>query len=90
MPTIKPFDAVTVVKSAGKTGAVITVEEAQINGGLGSAVAECLGEECPVPLKRMGVRDRFGETGTPTELLNHFGLTGKHIAMQAHALVKKK
>jgi transketolase len=90
MATIKPFDAVTVLTSARKTGAVITVEEAQINGGLGSAVAEALGEECPVPLIRMGVRDRFGETGTPTELLNHFGLTGKHIAMQAHAIVKKK
>lgn len=90
MATIKPFDAVTVVSSARKTGAVITVEEAQINGGLGSAVAEVLGEECPVPLKRMGVRDRFGETGTPAELLNHFGLTGKHIAMQAHDIIKKK
>lgn len=90
MSTIKPFDAVTLVNSARKTGAVITVEEAQINGGLGSAVAEVLGEECPVPLKRMGVRDRFGETGTPAELLNHFGLTGKHIALQVHDLVKKK
>jgi len=90
MATIKPFDAVAVVTSARKTGAVMTVEEAQINGGLGSAVAEVLGEECPVPFKRMGVRDRFGETGTPTELLNHFGLTGKHIALQAVDLVKRK
>ncbi len=90
MATIKPFDAVTVVTSARKTGAVLTIEEAQINGGLGSAVAEVLGEECPVPLKRMGVRDRFGETGTPTELLNHFGLTAKHIAVQVHDLVKRK
>ena len=90
MSTIKPFDGVTVVNSARRTGAVLTIEEAQINGGLGSAVAEVLGEECPVPLKRMGMRDRFGESGTPTELLNHFGLTGKHIALQVHDLIKKK
>jgi transketolase len=90
MATIKPFDSVTVLQSARKTGAVITVEEAQINGGLGSAVAECLAENLPMPLIRMGVKDRFGESGTPAELLNFFGLTGKHIAMQAHALLKKK
>lgn len=88
--SIKPFDAVTVIESARKTGAVITVEEAQIVGGLGSAVAEVLGEELPVPLKRMGVRDRFGESGTPAELLEHFGLTGKHIAMAAHEIIKRK
>lgn len=90
MATIKPFDAVTVLNSARKTRAVITVEEAQINGGLGSAVAECLSENLPTPLIRMGVKDRFGESGTPAELLNYFGLTGKHIAMQAHEIVKKK
>jgi transketolase len=49
-----------------------------------------LGEEYPVPLKRMGVKDRFGETGTPAELLQHFGLTGKHIALQALDIVKRK
>lgn len=86
--SIKPFDAVTLLKSARKTKHVITVEEAQINGGLGSAVAEVLGEEFPVPLKRMGMRDRFGETGTPDELLEHFGLTSKHIALAAHDLLK--
>ena len=90
MATIKPFDNVTLLESARKTGAVISVEEAQINGGLGSAVAECLSENFPVPLVRMGVKDRFGETGKPAELLEHFGLTAKHIAMQAHQLVKKK
>lgn len=90
MATIKPFDSATVLQSARKTGAVISVEEAQINGGLGSAIAECLSENLPTPLIRMGVKDRFGESGTPAELLNFFGLTGKHIAMQAHALLKKK
>lgn len=89
-PTIKPLDAVTILKSAGKTGAVITVEEAQINGGLGGAVAELLGENHPVPLKRIGMQDRFGESGTPDELLQHFGLDAKHIALAAHQIVDRK
>ncbi len=89
-PTIKPLDAVTILKSVHKTKAVITVEEAQINGGLGSAVAELLGEEFPVPLKRLGVRDTYGESGKPDELLHLHGLTAKHIAMAAHQLIEKK
>jgi transketolase len=89
VPTIKPLDAVTILKSVHKTKAVITVEEAQITGGLGGAVAELLGEEFPVPMKRIGVRDRFGESGKPDELLHHFGLTAKHIAMAAHELTDK-
>lgn len=89
-PTIKPLDAVTILKSVHKTKAVITVEEAQINGGLGGAVAELLGEEFPVPLKRIGVRDRYGESGKPDELLNLHGLTAKHIAIAAHAIMERK
>lgn len=86
-PTIKPLDAVTILKSAGKTGAVITIEEAQINGGLGGAVAELLGEHLPTPMRRMGMKDRFGESGKPGELLEHFGLTHKHIMRTAHELM---
>lgn len=89
-PTIKPLDAVTILKSVQKTKAVITVEEAQINGGLGGAVAELLAEEFPVPMKRIGVRDRYGESGKPEELLNLHGLTAKHIALAAHHIVDKK
>lgn len=89
-PTIKPLDAVTILTSVQKTGLVITAEEAQINGGLGGAVAELLSEEYPVPLKRIGIRDRFGESGTPDELMHYFGLTAKHIAMVAHDFVEKK
>lgn len=85
-PTIKPLDAVTILKSAHKTRAVITAEEGQINGGLGGAVAELLSEEFPVPMKRIGVRDRFGESGKPVELMEHFGLTAKHIMLAAHEL----
>ncbi len=89
-PTIKPLDAVTILKSVQKTGAVITIEEAQINGGLGGAVAELMGEEHPTILKRMGMRDCFGESGDPEELLEHFGLTHKHIMYAAHAIVERK
>lgn len=87
-PTIKPLDAATILASAQKTGRVITVEEAQINGGLGGAVAELLSEEHPTKLKRMGVRDAFGESGDPADLLKHHGLTYKHIMLAAHEIMK--
>ncbi|MDB5160768.1 MAG: tktA [Candidatus Saccharibacteria bacterium] len=87
VPTIKPLDTETILESAKKTRHVVTVEEAQINGGLGSAVAELLGEKLPTPMKRMGMNDRFGESGKPEELLEHFGLTAKHIALAAHHLM---
>lgn len=88
VPTIKPLDARTIITSAHKTRHVITVEEAQINGGLGSAVAELLGEHLPTKLRRIGMRDRFGESGAPDKLLEVFGLTGKHIAKAARELLK--
>ena len=63
MHTIKPLDHKLVIESAEKTGKVITVEEANILGGLGSAVCETVSEYCPVPVKRIGVRDIFGKSG---------------------------
>jgi transketolase len=87
VPTIKPLDAETIIQSAAKTGAVITVEEAQIAGGLGGAVAEVLSENIPVAMKRIGMKDRFGESGHPAELLDHFGLTSKNIVVQVHNLL---
>jgi transketolase len=87
VPTIKPLDYATILQSAEKTGHVVTVEEGQINGGLGGAVAELLGENLPTPMLRVGMNDRFGESGQPSELLEHFGLTGHHIAMAAHRLL---
>jgi len=89
VPTIKPLDAVTILGSAKKTGAVITVEEGQVAGGLGGAVAELLGEHQPTKMKRIGMLDRFGESGTPEELLKHFGLTAKHIELAAHEITDK-
>lgn len=85
-PTIKPLDVVTILKSVKKTKRVITAEEHQVTGGLGGAVAEFLSEHYPIPLRRVGVQDRFGESGKPDELLEHFGLTAKHIALAAHQL----
>lgn len=89
-PTIKPLDAATIMKSVRKTGAVVTVEEGQIIGGLGGAVAELLGEEGPAPLKRIGMRDHFGESGDPAELLEHFGLDAKHVRLAVHDVLAKK
>jgi transketolase len=79
-PTIKPFDTETLLKSVEKTGRVVTAEEAQIIGGLGSAVAETLSEYLPVPVKRLGVEDRYGESGAPRELIEKFGLDGHSLA----------
>ena len=73
-PTIKPLDETTILNSVRKTGRVVTAEEAQIAGGLGGAIAELLSEQLPVPIKRIGVEDRFGESGQPAELMAHFKL----------------
>jgi transketolase len=64
---------------------VITIEEHQAAGGFGSAVAECLSERYPVPVTRIGVQDQFGQSGTPEELLEHYGLSAAHIAEVARA-----
>lgn len=83
-PTIKPLDAVTILQSVKKTGAVVTAEEGQIAGGLGGAVAELLSEHHPTMLRRVGIKDTYGQSGNPAELLEHYGLTAKHIALAAH------
>lgn len=89
VPTIKPLDNETILKSVRKTKHVVTVEEAQIIGGLGGAIAELLVENYPAPMKRMGMHDRFGESGTPEELLQYFGLTVKDIVKTAQTLLAK-
>ena len=80
MPVIKPFDAESVIKSASKTGLVVTVENHSIIGGLGSAVAECLSEKLPTKVVRIGVNDTFGQSGTPNELLKYYKLDSESIA----------
>ena len=86
--SIKPLDADTLLASARKTGAVVTCEEHSIIGGLGSAVAEVLAENAPTPLARVGVKDVFGTSGEPAELMVHFGLTAADIATAARKLRK--
>lgn len=87
VPTIKPLDGETILASIRKTGRGLTAEEAQRAGGFGGAIAELLGSKLPSPLKRIGMKDHFGESGSPNELLEHFGLTGSKIAMTAKAFV---
>ncbi len=88
--TIKPLDVELIVAQAQKTGAVVTCEEHNIYGGLGSAVAEVLVENHPVPMARVGVEDKFGESGLPDELLEKYGLTAANIAEKAKAVIAKK
>lgn len=89
VPTIKPLDAETILRSVRKTGRVVTAEEAQIAGGFGSAVAELLSEQLPTPLKRIGMQDRFGESGSPSELLDYFGLTAEKITPTVVSFVQR-
>lgn len=80
VPTIKPLDEAKILASIRKTGRAVSIEEAQAAGGFGSALAELFSEKMPAPLKRLGLQDRFGESGAPNELLDYFGLTGPKIA----------
>lgn len=86
--TIKPLDKEIVIEMAKKTGKVITVEEHSVIGGLGSAIAEVLSEEAPARLKRIGIQDMFGQSGTPEQLLEHYGLTADNIIKTAQAMIK--
>ena len=88
--TIKPLDVEGVVKAAKKTGAVVTAEEHSIIGGLGGAIAEVLGEHCPVPMQRVGIEDTFGESGEPDELMVKYGLTAQDVARAAKCVLKRK
>ena len=88
--TIKPIDKDLLVKAAKETGALVTAEEHSVIGGLGSAVSEVLSEEYPVPVLKVGVQDKFGESGKPDELLEAYGLTAKDIAKKAKKAISLK
>jgi len=90
MHTVKPIDSKTILELARKCGRVVTAEEHNILGGMGSAVAEVLGEGHPTPMKRVGVMDTFGESGDPGELLKKYGLTSASIEQAASDLVHSK
>ena len=90
MSTIKPIDREIIINAAKETKAIITAEEHSIIGGLGSAVSEVIVEECPVVVKRVGVNDTFGESGTPAELLKKYGLTSEDIVKAVKEAIDKK
>jgi transketolase len=89
VPTIKPLDTAAILDAAKRTKRVVTIEEHQVAGGFGSAVSEFLSSEYPVPVTRIGIHDVFGQSGTPEELLEHYGLSAIHIAAAARSLIKK-
>lgn len=89
-PSVKPFDAATLVASAQKTGAVVTVETQNIIGGLGGAVCETLSEQCPTRVKRLGIPDKFGEVATEEYLFNKHGFGIAHILEACQILVRRE
>ena len=89
LSTIKPLDEKAVIELAQKTGRIITVEEHQIRGGMGSAVAECLAKNFPVPMEFIGVNDQFGQSGTPEELIEHYGMGTKSIIQPVTKILKR-
>jgi transketolase len=90
VPTIKPIDAETLVSSVKKTGCCVTIEEHQVHGGFGSAVCEVLAEEHPVPVKMLGLRDEFGQSGEGHQLLKFYGLTASELVKACKEVIKRK
>ncbi len=88
--TVKPLDRQALVKAARETGAVVVAEEHQVLAGTGGAVAEVLAKEYPAPMEFVGMQDRFGESGSPAELLKHFGMTSQEVAEAARTVLKRK
>jgi len=88
--SVKPMDEKTIIKAAKECGCVVTAEEAQAAGGMGSAVAELLSEAHPIPIERIGLQDKFGQSGTPDELLEHYKLTAPWIVKAAQKVMKKR
>lgn len=89
LQTIKPLDEKAIVVLAKKTGRIITVEEHQIRGGMGSAVSECLAKNYPVPIEFIGINDQFGQSGTPEELIEHYGMGVKSIIQAVDKIMKR-
>jgi transketolase len=90
LSTIKPLDEKTLLRWAREAGAVVAVEEHQVTGGMGSAVAEFLAGECPVPMEFVGVKNDFGQSGTPEELLAHYQMNEEGIKMSVKKILQRK
>ncbi len=90
MATIKPLDREAIVEMAKSCGAIVSVEEHQVMGGLGSAVSEVLAQAYPVPMEFVGVQDKFGQSGTPEELIEHYGMGVDHIVEAIKKVIGRK
>lgn len=90
VPVVKPLDEETIINSARKTGAVVTVENHSIIGGLGSAISECLSEKCPTLIKRIGIKDQFGQSGKDSQLMAEYGLVAEKFIDDVLEIIKKK
>ncbi|MEH2957152.1 transketolase C-terminal domain-containing protein [Candidatus Merdisoma sp. KK006] len=90
MASIKPIDGELICEFAKKTGCIVTVEDHNVMGGMGSAVAEVLAKNCPVPMEFVGIQDQFGCSGTPEDLAEHYGLTAAAIVRAAKKIMEKK
>ncbi|MDP3993272.1 MAG: transketolase C-terminal domain-containing protein, partial [bacterium] len=90
MHTVKPIDAKAIIDAAKESGAIVTAEEHQIIGGLGSAVAEVLADHYPVPIERVGTMDTFGESGKPDELMEHYHLGISDIVHAVERVIRRK
>ena len=88
--TVKPLDEEAVLKAAEETGCIVTAEEHQVNGGMGSTVAEFLAKHCPVPMEFVGMQDSFGESGDPQELMDKYGLNQKTIEENIRKVLARK
>lgn len=88
--TVKPLDVDAVCAAAEKTGCIVTAEEHQVHGGMGSAVAEVLGAHCPVPIEMVAVKDSFGESGQPQELMDAYGLNAAHVIAAVKNVIARK
>jgi transketolase len=90
LATIKPLDATAITALAKETRAIVTVEEHQIAGGMGGAVAECLASSYPVPMEFVGVKNQFGQSGTPDELIEHYGMGVSDIIKAVEKVLTRK
>jgi transketolase len=90
LPTLKPLDEAAIIKAAGETGAIVTAEEHQEHGGLGSIVARVVARHKPVPMDFVAVKDVFGTSGKPAELLVRYGLTSKDIVRAVREVLERK
>jgi transketolase len=87
--TVKPMDEPAIVRAAKRCGAVVTVEEHQVQAGMGSRVAEILAQQCPVPVEFVGVHDQFGQSGDPAELIEHYGMGTTAIKQAVRRVLKR-